>query len=130
MTSLRHMTTYFYETKLEPSRLTSACHILQNWTCISIFLVFKNRIPNTELLKPVLYGPITSGSFSPSSADICIINKLEFTQKRKCIIFFSCSWLGSYNFQNHGLVGRCCRIHRLHLCRGDKPPQLVSWIWH
>ena len=23
-----------------------------------------------------------------------------------------------------------CRIHRLHLCRGVKSPQWVSWIWH
>ena len=28
------------------------------------------------------------------------------------------------------LVGWGCRIHRLHLCRGEKLPQRVSWIWN
>ena len=27
-------------------------------------------------------------------------------------------------------VGWGCRIHRQHLCRGLRLPQLVSWIWH
>ena len=27
-------------------------------------------------------------------------------------------------------VGWGCRIHRLLLCRGVRPPQRVSWIWH
>ena len=27
-------------------------------------------------------------------------------------------------------VGWGCRIHRLLLCRGVRPPQWVSWLWH
>ena len=29
----------------------------------------------------------------------------------------------------YGPVGWGCRIHRLHLCRGVRHPQQVSWIW-
>ena len=27
-------------------------------------------------------------------------------------------------------AGWDCRIYRLHLCRGVRPPERVSWIWH
>ena len=36
--------------------------VLLYLTCISTFLTFKIHIPIMELLKPVLYHPITSGS--------------------------------------------------------------------
>ena len=31
---------------------------------------------------------------------------------------------------DNGPVSWECRIHRLHLCRGVRPPQRVSWIFH
>ena len=35
-----------------------------------------------------------------------------------------------FDIQTIGPVGWCCRTHWLRLCRGVRPRQRVSWIWH
>ena len=96
--SQQHVAEHYHKVKLDPHQLTSANHILLNWTCISIFLTFKICILKKKLLKPVLYCPITSGSFTPCSVDIgsClgdIITKIEPIQKKKKV---NVSFLFSY----------------------------------
>ena len=48
-------------------------------------------------------------------------------------LFFHCilSYFFMYTFPILNCpVGWGCRIHRLLLCRGVRPPPRVSWIWH
>ena len=115
-------------------------------TCLS--LIIKVLATQAKYLEPSGYCTVINCTFTFHAANICgslrsVMVQFELTKlmfPNQCCTFICASFKSCMEWNTAQYVraptpvcpvGWGCRIHRLLLCRGVRPPpQRVSWIWH